>query len=174
MRFDVRRAGAADAALLSLIGQATFLETYFPLIPGPALSAHCQIAHSVAAYDRQLASADRRAAAWLLEHGDTRAPVGYALVCPPDLPACAGKWDVELQRIYCFSSLHRQGLGEALLAAALQHARNVGAPRLWLGVYQGNHRALAFYKKHGFESAGVRTFDVGGVSYDDFVLCKAL
>jgi ribosomal protein S18 acetylase RimI-like enzyme len=54
--------------------------------------------------------------------------------------------------------------------AAIHGARLQGSRRLLLGVYAKNHRALRFYERNGFRQVGVRTFTVGTLVCDDFVL----
>ncbi len=168
----IRRAGPDDADRLSHVGVATFIETYTFDIAGDAMVAHCSRQHSPAVYADYLASSD--CAAWIAEYAPTGAPVGYALTCPPDLPVPKVPGDVELRRIYVLSRFHRRGLGERLLAAAIDEARAGGAPRLLLGTYQDNHLAVAFYRKHGFEVAGTRQFRVGDRLYDDIVMAKRI
>ena len=56
--------------------------------------------------------------------------------------------------------------------AAVDAAR--GFQRLLLGVYRGNHRAIAFYRKSGFEQIAERRFEIGGTFYDDIVLARPL
>ena len=46
------------------------------------------------------------------------------------------------------------------------------ARRLLLGVWGGNHRALAFYARQGFTEAGRKAF--GSSAYDDLVLGRPL
>jgi ribosomal protein S18 acetylase RimI-like enzyme len=60
------------------------------------------------------------------------------------------------------------------MSAAVEAARAAGAPRLLLGVYGGNARALAFYARQGFTEAGTRRFQVGANLYDDLVLARPL
>ncbi|MGW0842243.1 GNAT family N-acetyltransferase [Streptomyces sp. NPDC002787] len=51
---------------------------------------------------------------------------------------------------------HRgKGVGEALFAAALEWAREVGVERVRLFVNEGNGRAAAFYRRVGFVGSGV-------------------
>jgi ribosomal protein S18 acetylase RimI-like enzyme len=170
--FCLRAAGFSDAARLSLIGQATFLESYIETIDANAIALHCQRNHAVEYY--QSALKEPRAAAWLIEHVSTSAPVGYALNMVPDLPAATEPDDIELKRIYVFSRYHGSGLASQLMDASIDHARANGAAALWLGTYQDNHRAIAFYKRFGFEPAGTRRFQVGGAWFDDIVMRKAL
>lgn len=167
----VRRATDEDLPALALVGAATFLETFADILDGAAVIAHCRDAHAQATYARYLESA---AAAWL---GETAggAPIGFALVAPPELPAgLVRAGDIELKRIYLLSRFHGSGLGAALMAAAVAEAVARGAPRLLLGVYAHNARAIAFYAKQGFVPIGTRQFAVGGRLYDDVVLARAL
>lgn len=170
--FRIRPAKAEDAGALGQIGAATFLESYTEIIDGPDMVAHCARQHSPAVYGEYLS--DAACAVWIAEYAATGAPVGYAVNCPPDLPVATEPGDVELKRIYCFSRFHGAGIGQSLMQAAIDDARARGAPRLLLGTYQDNHRAIAFYKRHGFALVGTRQFQVGTKLFDDIVLGKAL
>jgi len=166
----LRPAGPEDAERLSLIGAATFLESFADIIGGEAITAHCLKANSAESYRRHL---DTGAQAWLAEVEPGGAPIGYALLTQPDLPG-ARDGDIELKRIYTLSRFHGGGLGAALMQAAVEAALARGAARLILGVYAGNDRALAFYAKQGFTRIGNRQFNVGGQICDDFVLARPL
>ena len=48
------------------------------------------------------------------------------------------------------------------------------AKRLILGVYAGNDRAIAFYRKQGFADIATRQFNVGGQICDDLVLARPI
>jgi ribosomal protein S18 acetylase RimI-like enzyme len=170
--FRIRPAKAEDAEALGLIGAATFLESYTEIIDGPDMVAHCAHQHSPAVYGEYLS--DAACGVWIAEYAATGAPIGYAVNCPPDLPVAIEPGDVELKRIYCFSRFHGAGIGQSLMQAAINDARARGAPRLLLGTYQDNHRAVAFYKRHGFAMIGTRQFQVGTKLFDDIVLGKAL
>jgi diamine N-acetyltransferase len=166
--FTLRQAGIEDAEALAVVGAATFLDTFAGLLSGDAIVAQCSRAHAASAYAMLLAQGAR---AWLAEATDGEAPIGYALVTEPDLPGASAA-DIELKRIYSLSRFHGQGIGSALLTAAIRAA--AGRDRLVLGVYRGNARALAFYRKQGFEQIATRRFDVGGTLYDDVVLARPL
>ncbi|QDZ06757.1 GNAT family N-acetyltransferase [Sphingomonas panacisoli] len=164
----VREAGADDADALALVGGATFLETFAGVLAGDAIVGHCGRQHTTDAYRSVLTNGGR---AWLAELDPGNAPVGFALLTKPDLPG-ARAGDIELKRIYALARFHGTGIGRALMAAVV--AATSGFERLLLGVYAGNTRAIAFYRKQGFEPIGERRFDVGGKLYDDLVLAKPL
>ena len=169
-RWSIRPASRADLGALSLIGGATFLETFADVHTGAEIVAHCEAEHSVTAYERLLAPDTN---VWLAGLAITDAPVGYAVLGPPELPGRAAG-DLELKRIYTLSRLHGTGLGAALLDIVVTCARDRGATRLLLGVYCENARAITFYGKAGFRRIGEHRFRVGPTDYEDWVLARNL
>lgn len=170
--WQVRQAVANDIGRLALIGAATFLETFAGILDGSAIVMHCQTEHSSKAYREYLKSGG---AAWLAETSVSGAPIGFALVASCSLPGSDPEGgDLELKRIYLLSRFHGSGLGTELMRQALQFARKQEAGRLLLGVYVGNTRAIAFYRKQGFVKVADRQFRVGDHKYDDVVLAKRL
>ena len=53
-------------------------------------------------------------------------------------------------------------------------ARRRGARELWLGVWERNARAQAFYRKCGFEKVGTQIFVVGTDPQTDHVMMRNL
>jgi diamine N-acetyltransferase len=165
----VRAAAAGDEAALSLLGGATFLESYAHLLPVTDIIGHVGRQHAASVYERWLADASCRC--WLAEHLPGRAPVGYAVVTPPDLPlADLGPGDLEIRRIYLLHRFQRGGLGRRLMEQVIAHGRAVAAGRLLLGVYSRNEAALGFYQRLGFTRVGTRQFRVGANDYFDYIL----
>ena len=64
--------------------------------------------------------------------------------------------EAEILTLGVAPSARRQGLGAALLDAAIAAARDAGAERLFLEVDDGNRSALALYRGRGFAQIGVR------------------
>ncbi len=163
----IRPAFAEDAAHLSLVSDATFLETFAQEIPGDAMLAHCREKH---APEFLAALIQGGAKAWLADINGS--PIGYAILIPqPELDA-AQEGDVELKKIYVLSRFQGTGAAQRLFAEVLGAA--VGSKRLLLGVKDDNHRAIAFYKRQGFQIIGTRQFNVGGKLYDDYVFARDL
>ncbi len=102
--------------------------------------------------------------------------VGYAMVVsgePADgdvQAAITTRPTVELSKIYVLPEHHRRGVANALMDAAKEAALGRGAKALWLGVNQLNERAQRFYRRHGFERVGTKTFQVGSRLESDFVM----
>lgn len=171
MNWRLRRAGPADAAALSLIAGATFLQTFAGLLEGADIVAHVARNSSADAFSRYL---DEGAIATLGEADAGGAPIGYTLLTAPDLPVSPRAGDVELKRIYTLAATQGGGLGPALMTRAIDDARAAGQARMLLGVYGGNDRARRFYEKQGFGVVGTRRFLVGATLHDDLIYGRAL
>jgi ribosomal protein S18 acetylase RimI-like enzyme len=176
----LRPATAADAPALALVGAATFLEAFTWMLPGADIIAHCAKHHIAAAYERYLEDPTTRITLATVTGG---APVGYTMLCTPELPTFdVLPADIELKRIYLFSRFrtalvaNAPGLrpAQALLDAAVADARALGRNRLLLGTHANNTRAIAFYRRNDFIEAGTRTFQVGTQLCSDLIFAKTL
>lgn len=167
----VRRAWPDDAEKLALVGQATFLTAFAHDHPGDALVAHCRDQHSTARYAAW--ARDPAYALWLAET-PLGAPVGYAMLTPPELDIEVAEGEVELKRLYALSGWQGAGLGQRLIEAVIAEARARGAPRLNLCVYEINLAAQRFYRRSGFQHVGTQNFMVGEVAFTDWILALEL
>lgn len=171
MQITLRRCGPDDAEALALVGQATFLESYADDLDGEDILAHCRSEHGPDRYAGFLAGPAY--ALWGAQ-APGGALVGYAVVCPPDLPIPTDAGDVELKRLYLLHRFHGGGTGWRLITTAMYAARAGGSRRLLVGVYSKNESAIAFYARQGFSPAGVRKFRVGAQVHDDLVMALQL
>lgn len=93
---------------------------------------------------------------------------GYAVLKTDVPPSCVtGPNPIELMRLYLGEEFLGRGFGEKLLLEVHVQARRLGANTLWLGVYDGNVRAIRFYERSGFTRVGGREFLVGESVYID-------
>lgn len=169
----VRICAAGDEAALSLLGRASFLEAYAAILPAHDIVAHCERAHAPEVYRGWLQQSGTRL--WLAEAQPGGAPVGYLVLAAPELPlADISDDDREIKRVYLLHRFQGRGLGRRLMDEARMYAKASGTYRLLLGVYSGNHAALAFYARLGYSRVGRRTFHVGERDYEDHVLALTL
>lgn len=68
---------------------------------------------------------------------------------------------VELSRFYVSRDWHGRGVAHAMMALVFDRARANGADCVWLGVWEHNERAKAFYAKCGFTVYGEHAFVLG-------------
>ena len=76
----------------------------------------------------------------------------------------------EVERIYLLNDFQRQGLGKVLFEKAVALGKEKGYRKLWLGVWEHNTPALAFYKKLGLTVFDKHTFVLGSDSQTDLML----
>jgi len=106
--------------------------------------------------------------------------LGYTMVnfgdpTDPEVNATVGiRPTAEVSKCYVRAGSHGGGLAAALMTATLHVAREHGAVGAWLGVNELNARAIRFYEKQGFARVGRKTFLLGGVLENDYVLERPL
>jgi ribosomal protein S18 acetylase RimI-like enzyme len=85
-------------------------------------------------------------------------------------PAVTARKPAELSRIYVAAEWQGRGVAKALMERALADAARAGCDRLWLGVWEHNPKAMAFYGKFGFEFVGTQSFMLGRERQRDLVM----
>lgn len=88
--------------------------------------------------------------------------LGYAKLIPPFLdPAILDRQALQLSQLYVVADRHGDGIGPALMNWTIATARALGAPALFLTVWEGNARAQRFYERRGFVHVGDYAFQTG-------------
>lgn len=85
-----------------------------------------------------------------------------------------GDDSLEIERIYIRQKFQGKGLGKQLFNKALQIATSQNKKMVWLGVWEKNENAIAFYKKMGFVQTGAHSFYMGDEEQIDFIMSKKL
>jgi GNAT superfamily N-acetyltransferase len=98
-------------------------------------------------------------------------PIGYLKVNLNHHPD--GTFDadcMEIERMYVFKSFHGKGVAQALFNKALSLADDNQKGCIWLGVWEHNPRAIAFYTKYGFAPFGSHPFMLGDDRQTDILM----
>ncbi len=77
---------------------------------------------------------------------------------------------LEIERIYVLKEFHGQKVGQLLYEKAIQIAKQTNAAYVWLGVWEENPRAIAFYKKNGFVAFDKHIFVLGDDEQTDIMM----
>jgi diamine N-acetyltransferase len=85
-----------------------------------------------------------------------------------------GDESLEIERIYVKKEFQKHGLGKYLLNKAIEMAMERNKQKIWLGVWEKNENAVAFYKKMGFVQTGAHSFYMGDEEQTDFIMTKTL
>ena len=168
----IRRATIEDAALLADLGARLFEQTFGAMNKPEDMQHYLAGAFAPDVQRAEIADPDRGI---FLAFDSAGAAVGYAITRRGSRGAgIVSERPVEVQRIYVDRALHGRGLGDALMNACIDQARDWHGDLLWLGVWQENPRAIAFYKRSGFEVVGVQDFTLGSDLQHDFVMARPL
>ena len=68
---------------------------------------------------------------------------------------------LEIERIYVLNQFKEIGIGKKLMEKAIAIAQQNHLKYIWLGVWEKNTEAIAFYRKHGFKEFGNHLFMLG-------------
>lgn len=169
--FTIRRAAVADALALAELAARTFAETFATDNSPENLDAHLRSSYGVAQQTSELE--DRDVITLLAFQGEELA--GFAQVRRKSAPSCViAERAVELHRFYLARSAQGTGLAASLMHAVRAAAQELGGLHMWLGVWERNTRAIAFYLKSGCVKVGSHVFVVGSDRQTDLVLVSPL
>jgi ribosomal protein S18 acetylase RimI-like enzyme len=162
----IRIATPADAAILAALSLKTFIDTFAPHNTAADMESYTSVAFGEEKQRRELES-DGVVTFLGEENG---AAIAYAQMRhTPGAP----HGDVEIARFYVDQPHHGRGIAQTLMDAVESHARTRGT-RLWLGVWEHNLRAIAFYRKRGFVQCGAQPFLLGSDLQTDLVMNRTL
>jgi len=101
--------------------------------------------------------------------------LGYARMRKTDNPPELGNVSaIEIARIYAVQKAIGKGVGKLLIERCIEIAKEKNEELIWLGVWEHNPRAIAFYIKWGFEKFGKHLFMLGDDPQTDLLMKKEL
>ncbi len=168
----IRPATPADATALAIFGERTFREAFGPDNRPEDVDVYVRATYST---ERQGAEIADPARITFVGESDGVLAAFAQLRADCDTPGCVdGSAPIELLRFYVDRPWQGRGVAHALMDTVVAAARSRGARTLWLGVWERNPRAIAFYGKHGFRDVGCQPFKLGGDDQTDRVMARAL
>lgn len=168
VRCTIRRAILTDAEMLAELAARTFHDT-FAADNGPEdMAAHLNRSFGPV---QQLAEISNPDIVTLL--AECGGPAGFAQLRQGAAPKCVSSpRPVELWRFYLDRPWHGTGVAGQLMRAVLAEAAATRATAVWLGVWERNPRAIAFYRKFGFVDVGAHEFRLGNDVQTDRVMVR--
>jgi ribosomal protein S18 acetylase RimI-like enzyme len=166
-----REAALTDAAALSDFAGRIFVASYESQLPRDDLA---ELARQRFTLERQRDEIDNPNIRTFLAFDPEL--IGYAQLVADSNPECelAANRPAELRRMYVVAQWHGRGVAPHLLHLAEGEARNRECDVMWLAVWQGNDRAIAFYRKHGFTAIASGPIQVGSLSLAHDFMAKPL
>jgi ribosomal protein S18 acetylase RimI-like enzyme len=163
----IRRAERDDAAALARLAERAFRDTFSTENDPVDMEQHCSKNFGS---EIQLREIENPELVTLLgeENGEL---IAFAQIRLRSKIECvSAKRPSELYRLYVLSPWHGLGIAHELMKEVLATAKRAASDRIWLGVWERNDRALAFYRKFGFNEVGDYVFHLGQDSQRDLVM----
>lgn len=167
----IRPATLQDDKLLAGIGTETFHDSFAADNTPGNMKAYLSASFSPKLQAQELA--DPRSKFLIAELNGV--VVGYSHLKFEAAPGVnIGNRPVEIARFYSRKQWIGKGVGAELMNRCLQEADTADCDAIWLGVWEINSRAIAFYRKWGFREVGKQTFQLGDEFQQDLLMAKFL
>lgn len=168
---EFKRASISDVKTLTDLGQRTFIETFskdnnkkdMDLYVAETFNSEKQLC--------EIQDSNRFIEiVWINEQ-----PSGFLHLLNGTADSSVnGNRPIEILRLYVDSKWHGKGVGAGLMDRSLQIAKEQGFQTVWLGVWERNLRAQAFYQKYGFEVVGQHIFRLGNDEQIDLIMARKI
>jgi GNAT superfamily N-acetyltransferase len=167
----IRKSELSDALRLAELAELTFRNTFEAANTPEDMRLHCATHYSEAIQAREIS--DPEMATLVCDHDGQL--VGFAQLRWGRPPDCikAGR-PAEIQRLYVREAWHGKGVAQDLMSASIALAKTPHADQVWLGVWEHNPRAIAFYRRWGFSEVGDHIFAVGTDPQRDIIMTRVV
>ena len=160
-----------DAEELAAFAARTFEETFSAENNPDDLQTHLNTNYGVEQQTAELADPN---VVTILVRID-RVLTAYAQVRRSSPPPCVTQASaIELHRFYVDRRAHGTGLASVLMKEVHKATQELGGNHIWLGVWERNARAIAFYGKMKFVDVGSQYYMVGPDRQLDRVLVTSV
>jgi len=171
MIIEMKKCSLEDLQTLQEIGMETFNETFKDQNSPETMKAYLEKAFSLKQLEQEVSN---QASQFFFVYMNDRI-AGYLKVNVNDAQSEAmGDQSLEIERIYIKSSFQKHGLGKFLINEVIKMAVELNKREVWLGVWEKNDNAIAFYKRMGFIQTGIHTFVMGDEEQVDYTMTKTL
>ncbi len=167
----IREATTKDAKLLVELKQQTFRDTFEGENEPGDMDIYCERHFNENIQRSELES--NQFTLFICEcEGETS---GYAQIhWQSDTDSIDARNPAEIQRFYILKQWHGKGVAKQLMKVCLEEIANHLCDIVWLGVWEHNQRAIAFYQKYLFNVVGNKTFTLGTDHQNDFIMSRRL
>jgi diamine N-acetyltransferase len=171
MNINIKPCTIEDLSLLQEISYETFIETFKEQNSPENMDAYLERAFNLNQLEKELSTFSSQ---FFFVYFNTEV-AGYLKVNIQEAQSeNMGDDSLEIERIYIRAKFQKLGLGKHLINKAIEIAEEQKKNKIWLGVWEKNENAIAFYKKLGFVQAGSHSFFMGDEEQIDFIMIKSL
>lgn len=167
----IKKCTLDDAVELQAVSKETFTETFQEQNSPEHLNAYLERAYNLEQLEHELANPSSHF--YFVLYGQQVA--GYLKINTGNAQSEEmGEDSLEVERIYVKKDFQKHGLGKQLLNKAMEMALELNKSKVWLGVWEENDNAIAFYLKKGFVQTGAHSFFMDDDEQIDLIMTKSL
>ena len=171
MSINIKPCTIEELSILQEVSIETFIETFKDQNSAENMNAYLERAFNPKQLEKELSNIFSR---FFFVYFNNEV-AGYLKVNTQDAQSeNMGEDSLEIERIYVRAKFQKLGLGKYLINKALEIAVEQEKNKIWLGVWEKNEKAIAFYNKIGFVRAGTHSFHMGDEEQIDFIMIKSL
>lgn len=171
MTINIKKCTLEDSLKLQEISDETFNETFKHQNSPENMNAYLERAFNLKQLEKELSNTSSQ---FFFVYFNNEV-AGYLKVNTNDAQSEEmGDESLEIERIYIKNKFQKHGLGKYLLNKAMEIAMERNKEKIWLGVWEKNENAIAFYKKMGFVQTGAHSFYMGDEEQMDFIMTKTI
>lgn len=170
---EIRKATIADALVLSKLASSTFFDTFNGTCTPQDMDQFLDFYYNESELYKELSNPEDHYYLALINDE----AVGYLRFGENPVPytGTEGKKALELNRLYVTKQVYGKGIARDLMQVYENFATTYGYQYLWLGVWEQNYRAQAFYRKQGYVYTGSKhPFPIGNTPQTDEWWAKIL
>ena len=166
---QITKVGIEDVVKLQTISRSTFVQTFDEHNNPDDMQTYLNTSFSAEKLSSELNN--HNSAFYFAMDNELNEVVGYLKVNTGDVQT--EKMDLnafEIERIYVDKAYFGKKVGQLLFNKAIEIAKSKKVNYVWLGVWEENHRALAFYTKNGFVAFDKHIFKLGNDEQTDIMM----
>ena len=159
--------GIAELAALRAISCSTFSQTFLEQNTAEDMEAYLTSSFSLEKLTQEITNPN---SAFFFAKENEQV-IGYLKVNTGDAQTELKDLNAfEIERIYVDKAYLGKKIGQLLFEKAIELAKSKNATYVWLGVWEENYRALAFYEKNGFVPFDKHVFMLGSDAQTDIMM----
>lgn len=167
----IKQATNGDAELIVDMSRQTFYETFAPVNTKENMDKFMNEQFTKEALMKEVTDGD--GVFFLAYDGDEA--VGYVRMREGEnRMEFNNKLSVEIARLYAIQPAIGKGIGKVLMQHCIDRAVKLNKAIIWLGVWEKNERAIAFYEKWGFKKFAEHEFVLGNDVQTDWLMMREL
>ena len=171
MTINLKKCTIEDLPVLQKISYETFNETFKHQNSPENMNSYLERAFNLKQLEKEILNISSQ---FFFAYSNNEI-AGYLKINTNDAQSeKMGDESLEIERIYIKNKFQKHGIGKYLFNKAMDIAVESNKQKIWLGVWDKNENAIAFYEKMGFIQTGAHSFYMGDEEQIDFIMTKTL